>query len=141
MVLLDTNVLSELMRPQPNAQVLSWINAHNATNLFTSAITQAEIELGIALLPASKRKDALMAAALTVFTEDFNNNILAFDQAAASHYAQIVARRTGLGRPIATEDAQIAAIAQSNGLMLATRNQKDFVDIPGLTLINPWQNF
>lgn len=137
--MLDTNVLSELMRVQPAAAVLDWFakNAHNA--MHTSAITQAEILTGIALLPAGQRRTALATAAEQMFEQDFADHCLAFDVAAAKHYAVVVAARTRQGQPISTEDVHIAAIALAAGLIVATRNTKDFENIEGLTLANPWQ--
>ena len=136
--LLDTNVVSELMRLRPDASVLAWFDAQTQTPFFTSAITQAEILLGIALLPAGKRRDALAVAANTMFEEDFAQRCLAFDPAAAGEYALLVALRNTIGKPISTEDAQIAAIALHHQLTLVTRNTKDFRHIEGLVLINPW---
>ena len=137
-VLLDTNVLSELMRPLPDTTVLAWFGQNSASSFYTSAITQAEILLGITLLPAGKRRTALAVAAEQMFKEEFANRCLAFDAAAASEYALLVADRSKNGQPICTEDAQIAATAILHRLPLATRNTKDFLHIPKLTLINPW---
>ena len=103
-----------------------------------SAVTQAEILTGIALLPAGKRRAALAIAAEQMFEQDFAGRCLAFDAVAARNYALIVADRTRRGLPISTEDAQIAAIALAAGLTVATRNTKDFENIDGLTLANPW---
>ena len=136
--LLDTNLLSELMRLAPAPEVLAWF-ASPAAAMYTSSISQAEILTGIALLPAGQRRNALAQAAQTMFAEDFAGRILHFESAAAEHYALIVAARTALGHPISTEDAQIAAIALVAGLTLVTRNTKDFAQIAGLTQLNPWQ--
>lgn len=136
-VLLDTNVLSELMRSQPDAAVLNWFN-EQAARIYTSTITEAEILLGIALLPNGKRRDALAQAAEQMFEEDFAGRCLPFDRKAAQEYALLVASRTKSGLPVTTEDAQIAAIALSRQLPLATRNTKDFRRIDGLVIINPW---
>ena len=138
--LLDTNVLSELMRQQPAAAVLGWFAHHARAAMHTSAVTQAEILTGIALLPAGKRRTALLDAAEQMFEVDFNARCLQFNSAAAKNYAVIVAARTLQGRPISTEDAQIAAIAQAAGLTLATRNTKDFDLIDDLLLANPWDD-
>jgi predicted nucleic acid-binding protein len=138
-ILLDTNVLSELMRPRPDPGVLKWFDHQPAASLWISAITRAEIELGIALLPSGKRRQALADAADVMFREDFNGRCLPFDGQAAGHYAVIVAQRTLLGKPITVEDAQIAAIARSNELTLATRNVKDFAGIEDLVIVNPWK--
>ena len=137
MTLLDTNVLSELMRPAPNQSVIEWLDEQPSADLFISAITKAEIELGILLLPEGKRRDKLAAAVQGMFN-DFQDRCLAFDEAAATQYALLVARRIKIGRPISVEDAQIAAIALAHGLTLATRNTSDFGEIPELNLMNPW---
>jgi len=137
-VLLDTNVLSELMRRQPDAKVLAWFEQHTDAVCVISAITRAEILLGIALLPEGKRRDDLANAAELMFQEEFAGRCAPFDENATDEYAALVAARTRIGRPISTEDAQIAAIALTNGLPLATRNVKDFSHIAGLTLISPW---
>ena len=137
--LLETNVLSELMRPQPEPAVLAWFakNAHAA--MHTSAVTQAEILNGIALLPAGKRRTALLEAAEQMFEGDFNGRCLNFDSVAAKNYAVIAAARILQGRPISTEDAQIAAMALAAGLTIATRNIKDFEAVEDLLLANPWK--
>lgn len=139
MILLDTNVVSEGMRPAPDEQVMRWLDAQPAADLWISAVTVAEIRLGLALLPEGQRKRDLTDRAEAMLREEFGEGCLAFDAAAAAEYAAIVAHRTGLGRPISVEDAQIAAIARAGGLTLATRNTKDFRDIEGLTLVNPWE--
>lgn len=139
MILLDTNVVSQGMRPLPDQQVMRWLDAQPAADLWISAVTVAEIRLGLALLPEGQRKRDLTDRAEAMLREDFGEGCLAFDAAAAAEYAAIVAHRTGLGRPISVEDAQIAAIARAGGLTLATRNTKDFGDIEGLTLVNPWE--
>jgi predicted nucleic acid-binding protein len=138
-ILLDTNVLSELMRPKPAVEVLDWFEQQQGTSFFVSAITRAEILLGIALLPAGKRRDNLAAAAEQMFNEDFAGHSLAFDGNCATEYALLVAERTRNGHAISTEDGQIAAIALNHDLPLATRNGKDFKGIEGLTLLNPWK--
>jgi hypothetical protein len=138
MILLDTNVVSELMRAAPAARVLQWLDAQSTADIWISAVTAGEIRLGIALLPNGQRKERLGALAEAMFEEDFADRCLPFDPAAAADYAQIVATRSRRGRPVSVEDAQIAAIARSSGLTLATRNSKDFTDIDGLPLVNPW---
>lgn len=137
-VLLDTNVLSELMRARPDAAVLAWFEQQSGLRFYTSAVTRAEILLGIALLPAGKRRVALAAAAEQMFEEDFASHCLPFDAAAASEYALLVAARTRIGHAISTEDALIAAIAIQHQMPLVTRNTKDFVHIEQLKLVNPW---
>jgi toxin FitB len=138
--LLDTNVLSEVMRANPNPAVLAWLDSQNAHALFVSAVTRAEIELGIALLPAGKRKTGLAEQATAMFDDDFAGRCLPFDSASASLYAALVSARTGQGRPISVEDAQIAAITLRNGKTLITRNTSDFENIAGLTVLNPWDS-
>lgn len=136
--LLDTNVLSELIRPRPHSTVVAWFEAQNELQIYTSAITQAEMLAGMAVLPAGKRKEALAVAIDKMFVQNFIGRNLAFDAAAAHEYALLVADRKNAGLPISTEDAQIAAIALSHKLALVTRNTKDFSDIRGLQVINPW---
>jgi toxin FitB len=137
MILLDTNVLSELMKSVPEQGVLDWLDGVPPSECYISATTKAEIELGIALLPDGKRKLNLRAAAKLMFDE-FPDRCLSFDCISATNYAIIIAERSGIGRPMSVEDAQIAAIALTNDLSLATRNTRDFEFIDGLTLINPW---
>lgn len=138
MVLLDTNVLSECMRSAPHASVVAWLDAQPVDQLWISAVTHAEIELGIALLPEGRRQQDLRRRAQAVFEEDFLDRCLAFDDMAARHYGRIVASRMRSGHPISVEDAQIASVALSHGLTLATRNVKDFAGIDSLAIINPW---
>lgn len=136
--LLDTNVLSELMRERPDVTVLDWFAQNTQSAMHTSTITQAEILTGIALLPAGKRRTALAVAAEQMFEHDFAKRCLAFDAAAAKNYALILAARARQGQPISTEDAQIAAIALASGFVVVTRNTKDFENIDGLAMTNPW---
>ena len=138
MILLDTNVVSELMRPAPAPSVVEWLDGYSAADVWISAVTVGEIRLGIALLPDGQRKQRLADLAEAMFEEDFLDRCLPYDVLAAAQYAGIVAIRTRLGRPVSVEDAQIAAIARSGGLTLATRNTKDFSDIDRLPLVNPW---
>lgn len=139
-VLLDTNVLSEVMRAQPNAKVMNWLGRQQASTLHTTAITRAEILLGIALLPAGKRRESLAIATDSMFEQDFVHRCLPFDEAAAAEYALLVAARARRGRPISTEDGQIAAIALRHGMVLATHNVKDFAGIDGLIVLDPWSS-
>jgi len=136
-ILLDTNVLSELMRPAPNAAVEHWLTAQPDTSMFISAITEAELRYGAALLPSGKRRSALTTEIEGMLEEDFGGRILPFDRLAAQAFADIAANRRGAGRPISQADAQIAAIARSRGASLATRNVPDF-DGCGIEVINPW---
>lgn len=136
--LIDTNVLSELMRENPAPQVLAWFASQNANLMQTSAITHAEILAGIALLPAGKRREAMAQAAGQIFEEDFSGRCIDFGGQAISQYALVRAQRQLAGRPIDTADAQIAAIALVTHLTLVTRNTKDFEGIDGLQIVNPW---
>ena len=135
--LLDTNVLSELLRAQPHPAVLAWFAEQPADSLFVSAVTQAEMLLGARFLPRSKRRQQLETALDTMFREDFAGRVLPFDSAAAAAYAAVVAARRSADRPISQFDAQIAAIALSRRAGLATRNVSNFEEC-GLTLTNPW---
>lgn len=138
MILLDTNVLSELMRPVPEPRVVRWLDGKPEIEIWISAVTVAEIRFGLILLPQGKRKTLLIDLAEKMFKEDFAEQCLPFDCNAARDYAQIVGRRHREGRPISVEDAQIAAIARTAGLILATRNVKDFEGIEELEVVNPW---
>jgi predicted nucleic acid-binding protein len=138
MILLDTNVLSELMKPDPESRVTTWLDAQLENEVMLSAITLAEIDLGIAILPDGMRKEALSQLAVDLFRE-FDLRILPFDYKAAPQYAKLVAQARAIGRTISVEDAQIAAIAIVNDLTLATRNTKDFEFIANLVCFNPWE--
>lgn len=138
MIVLDTNVLSELMRPAPAGSVMSWMAAQPATSLYTTSITQAEILHGILLLAPGRRRTAFEAAAGAMFSKDFSGRIIAFGSDAAIHYARIATARHRTGRPISHFDAQIAAIARSAGAAIATRNVADYEDC-GVKVINPWK--
>lgn len=138
MIVLDTNVVSELMRPEPASSVLAWLREQPGNDLYTTAITVAEIRYGIARLPDGRRRAALDQAAGEVFAA-FPTQVLAFDLAAADAYADIVAHLDNLGTPIDGFDAQIAAICRTHAAVLATRNTKDFTDT-GIRIINPWQD-
>jgi predicted nucleic acid-binding protein len=138
MIVLDTNVLSELMRSQPGAAVFAWVAAQPRTALFTTSVNKAEILYGIAMLPEGRWRAALAAAAEAMFIDDFAGRVLPFDEAAAVHYADIVAARRREGRPIEAFDAQIAATARVAGAELATRDVGDFAGC-GVALVNPWE--
>ena len=138
MIILDTNVLAELMRPAPSPLVIAWIERWSAAELFTTSITAAEIFYGLELLAKGKRRDSLLAAAEALFAEDFADRIFSFDSDAARLFAKIAARRRALGRPISHADAQIAGIALARGARLATRNVADFADCD-IDVVNPWK--
>lgn len=138
MIILDTNVLSEAMRPAPAPVVQAWLARQPPTQLYVTAIAEAELLYGAALLPPGRRRQGLEQAIQRMFAEDFAGRVLSFDRAAAAHYAQIAAARRKAGRPIATFDAEIAAIARAMGFAVATRNATDFADL-GIDVIDPWK--
>lgn len=137
-ILLDTHVLSELLRAKPDPAVLRWFATQAPERLMVSAITQAEMQLGVQLLPAGRRRQKLQQALQGLFAEDFADRVLPFDSAATQAYAELVVKRRKAGRPISAFDAQIAAIALCQGCALATRHTADFEGC-GLALIDPWQ--
>lgn len=137
--LLDTNVLSELLRARPEPAVLAWFAVQAPDSLVVSAVTQAEMLLGARLLPAGQRRQQLQQALEAMFREDFGGRVLPFDTAAAADYADVVHARRNAGRPISQFDAQIAAIALCRGIGLATRNVVDFEGC-GLVVDNPWNH-
>jgi toxin FitB len=139
MIILDTNVLSELMRPHPSTRVVAWVAEQPITEIFTTTITEAEIFYGIELLGRGKRRDQLLAAAEAMFAEDFSGRIFGFDSDAARAFSQIAAQRRALGKPISHADAQIAAIAKVRRAKLATRNLADFEDC-GIDFVDPWSD-
>lgn len=136
-MLLDTNVLSELLRAAPNQAVVAWVVAQPGGSLFVTSVTEAEMRIGVRLLPAGKRRQALEVAIAAMFAEDFAGRIRSFDTAAVPDYVDIVWKRRAAGRPISQFDAQIAAIALCHGDKLATRNVSDFEGC-GLALVDPW---
>jgi toxin FitB len=137
MIILDTNVVSELMRPSPAPVVLGWLHEQAGAELFTTAITAAEVRYGIARLPAGRRKNDLVRVANEVFAA-FPDQVLPFDLKAAATYAELVAHCERIGSPIDGFDGQIAAICHVHGALLATRNIKDFHNT-GIATTDPWQ--
>ncbi|NEY91990.1 type II toxin-antitoxin system VapC family toxin [Tabrizicola oligotrophica] len=137
MFLIDTNVISELMRAAPAPSVLDWFSTQDPSTLYLSAVTEAELRTGIAILPAGQRREGLKAALDATIDEDFEGRILPFDTDAAKTYAEIAAGRRSAGRPIADADCQIAAIARATGMPVVTRNTRDFEGC-GIDVINPW---
>lgn len=137
MIILDTNVLSEALRPTPDHQAMDWLARQPRAALFTTTITRGELLYGALLLPQGQRRQALLAAVQAIVDIDMAGKVLDFDSNAADAYAQIAANRRQSGRPISQFDAMIAAIARSRDASLATRNVKDFADC-GITLIDPW---
>jgi predicted nucleic acid-binding protein len=136
-IVLDTNVISEALRPMPSAKVLAWMRSEPLAALFTTTITEAELLYGAAVLPDGRRKRSLAAAIMQILATQFPGRILPFDSAAAREFADIAATRRRAGRPIAETDGRIAAIARSRRASLATRNVGDFAGF-GLNIIDPW---
>jgi predicted nucleic acid-binding protein len=137
MIIVDTNVISEVIKPDPSVEVTGWLARERPSNIFTTAIAQAELLYGIELMPRGRRKSALEAAITRILRELLVDRILPFDSDAAIIYSRIAASRRAMGRPISEPDAQIAAIAHSRGAALATRNASDFEHC-GIKVLNPW---
>jgi predicted nucleic acid-binding protein len=137
MIILDTNVLSELLRPTPARQVEAWLAAQDGASVFFTAVGEAELRHGLAILPTGRRRTKLSAAIDDMLDEDFRDRILPFDRHAAGAYAIIAAARRTAGRPISQFDCQIAAIARAHGACVATRNTSDYVGC-GIEVIDPW---
>lgn len=137
MIILDTNVISELVRREPSVNVLRNVRNFFSHDLYTTAIAEAEIRLGLAILPRGKKRTALQSQVDLMLKQDFAGRILPFDSDAAQAYAMLVAARGSAGRPISLFDAQIAAIVQSRRAVLVTRNTSDFEGC-GFDVIDPW---
>ena len=138
MILLDTNVVSEPLRPAPNARVVEWIDSQTLETLFLSAITVAELRAGLAMLPAGKRRAGLQESLEIRVLPLFSGRVLPFDVACTQAYAELMAKARSSGLAIASADAYIAAIAAANGLTVATRDTSPF-GAAGAAVINPWQ--
>lgn len=137
MFVVDTNVVSEIMRPMPEPAVEVWVAGREAFGLFLTAISEAELRLGLATMPTGRRRDGLLAGLERMFRTGFAGRILPFDSDAARAYEEIVAARRAAGRPVSQSDSQIAAIARSRGMAVATRNVRDF-EGAGVTVVDPW---
>jgi predicted nucleic acid-binding protein len=138
MILLDTNVISELVKVQPNHAVLSYVDGLPPDTVFTAAVCEAEIRYGVARIPDGRRRNELIACMTMFFDTGFPDQVLRFDRACAAIYGEIRSAREASGKPITVEDAMIAATARAYGVRaIATRNTKDFADC-GVTLIDPW---
>jgi predicted nucleic acid-binding protein len=137
LILLDTNIISEVMRPAPDPRVICWLNGADAGILHVSTISIAEILYGLDLLPAGRRRVGMEEQVEAFLLKGFSQRIMSFDKGAARHYGPLMADRRRAGRPMAAPDGQIAAIARSRAMALATRNIRDF-EACGLALINPW---
>ena len=136
-LLLDTDVVSELLRPSPNPAVEGWVAERPAAELYFSAVGEAELRYAVAMLPAGRRKDALAAAIEGILQEDFRDRILPFDSGAARAYADIAAAHRAAGRAVAPVDCQIAATARFRGMAVAPRNVRHFAGI-GIEIVDPW---
>ena len=137
MIVLDTNVLSEIMRPTPEPQVIAWVDAVPAREVAISTVTMAEILYGVGRIPEGRRRRRLTSIAEAIFAGDFDGRILPFDAAAAIEYAAVVLQRQASRHPISMADAQIAAVCRVHDCTLATRNVRDS-EGTGLNLIDPW---
>ena len=136
-VLLDTNVVSELMRRTPEPAVEAWAANRTLEDLFFSTVSEAELRYGAAILPAGRRREKLVSDIEAMLRDAFRDRVLSFDSGAARAYADIAAARHSSGRSVASADCQIAAIARSRGMAVATRNVRDFEGVD-IEIINPW---
>lgn len=137
MIVLDTNVLSELVRPVPEPKVLAWVEAQSMDALFSTAISRAEMLYGVRILQDGRRRESLLREVEAIFSTDMAGRVLPYDEAAADAHAEIAAQRRVLGRPSSQSDLMIAGIVRSHGATLATRNTRDFQDC-GIALVDPW---
>ncbi len=137
MIVLDTNVVSELLRPAPATQVEAWLSVQDGAMVYFTAVGEAELRHGVAILPAGRRRTALAKAIEGILEEDFRDRILPFDRAAASAYAAIAAKRRAASRPFSQFDCQIAAIARAHEAAVATRDTGDYEGC-GIDVIDPW---
>lgn len=138
MIILDTNVVSELMRPSPSVEVIDWVAGQPAPSLYLSTINEAELLYGVEVLPPGRRRERLLQEVEGMLREDFEGRILPFDSTAARAYAVIASARRAAGRPINHADCQIAVIARSREASVATRNVDDFAGT-GVEVVNPWE--
>lgn len=137
MIILDTNVVSEMMRPEPDSRVIYWISNQPAQRVFLTSITVAELRFGVVILPPGKRRDRIASAVDNMLREEFSGRVLPFDYEAAYIYAEIGAGRRLIGKPISHPDCQIAAIARFHEAVLVTRNVDHFAQCE-IALLNPW---
>jgi predicted nucleic acid-binding protein len=138
MFVLDTNVISELIKPAPSLNVQDWLDQHAINLIFTTAITKAELHFGVLIHPDRKRREQLAIAIDEIFRSGFDTRILPFDSSSSEHYAEIASKRRLIGKPISNADAQIAAICRQHQMTLVTRNVNDFSEC-GISIINPFK--
>ena len=136
MILLDTNVLSELMQRRPEPAVIAWLDAQASDSIWITSVTLFEAQFGIAALADGRRKDALLDSLEALLSEDLQHRVAGFDSSAAQHAARLAAERKRLGRPVDMRDTFIAGIALAQGATLATRNTRHFEDLP--SVVDPW---
>lgn len=137
MIVLDTNVISELFKPAPDSGVMAWVGSLPGSDLFTTAVTRGELLFGLHCMPAGRRRSDLLQQLTALFEQKLSGHVLPYDGDAADAHAAFAAARRAQGRPVAMPDAMIAGIARSRGATLATRNVRDFAG-SGITLIDPW---
>jgi len=137
MIVIDTNVVSEIVKPRPAQAVVEWFESQTPQDLYTTTITQAEVLYGIELMPKGRRRGELQEAMARIFSQTFEDRVLTFDEGSAYAFAMIAASQRTAGRTTSDLDLQIAAIALSRGATLASRNTKDFLGC-GVELMNPW---
>jgi hypothetical protein len=138
-IVLDTNVLSELIRPEPDPRVAAWVARRRRAELCTTAVSEAELAYGLALLPKGRRREALAQAVARLLGEGLGGRVLPFDRAAAAAYGAFAAGRRAAGRPVATADAQIAAIARARGAGLLATRDTGGLEGCGVPLADPWR--
>lgn len=138
MIVLDTNVLSELAKPDPGAAVLAWVAKQRRAELCTTAVNEAELAYGLALIAKGRRRNVLTQAVARLLGEGLGGRVLAFDRAAAAAYGEIAASRRAVGRPNATADGQIAAIARARGVRLVATHDTDGFQSCGVPIADPW---
>jgi hypothetical protein len=136
-IILDTNVISEVIKPEPSVHVMKWLESIVPSLLFTTSVNEMEVLYSIQLMPQGRKRDALQRAAIGIFQEKLGKRVLPFEAEAAPVFALLAATRKQLGRPIGSFDCQIAAIARVYGASIATRDLKDFSNC-GVELIDPW---
>ncbi|MEA2602536.1 MAG: toxin FitB [Acidobacteriota bacterium] len=139
MIIVDTNVVAEMMKPSPDLSVVSWLNDQESAALFLTTVTIGEIGYGLEILPQGKRRLHLEQGFERVIAEAFTGRVLVFDEEAARYYGVVMGRRRAISRPLSIQDGQIASIARAKGFVVATRNVRDFVEC-GVEVVNPFES-